>query len=292
MTLKIQMNPMKKVLGLILIGVCTWSANAQSPWLYKKNKGFFQVQTTFLVFPYESLVIGKRTETVDINREVSTTDVSAYFEYGLSDRWNVIGKIPVRYVSTGDETGTLTNPVLLEEGSLVGLSNIELALKRQLIDKRIKVATSLRTVLNTIDKDLSKGLVTGYNYNAVGIFGHVGGNIGNTGYAFMDAGYMKTSNDFSDYFQQHFEGGRRFGRAFWVRLTLDIRKSLKNGEYDSGTLLQTGLSPNDQEWIGFGFGVAYETKNQLGFNFSSGGAFDAKYIGLAAPVTIGVYKKM
>ncbi len=278
----------------IFIGMCfgMLAVDAQSPWLYKKGKGFFQLQATFLAFPYESVVVGKRTETVDLSREVTTTDINAYFEYGLSEKWNMIAKIPVRFVSTGEETGLVDSPIPLQEGSLFGLSNVELALKHQLVDKRIKVATSLQTIFNTVSKDLSRGLVTGYDYNAVGIFGHAGGSVGDRGYAFVDAGFTKTSNDFSDYFRQHIEGGRRFGRAFWVRLTLDIRKSLKNGSYDSGTLLQTGLSPNDQEWVGFGFGVAYETENQLGFNFSSGGALDANYIGFAAPVTFGLYKKI
>lgn len=287
------MRTMKKVfLTLIILSIWTLSINAQSPWLYQKNKGFFQLQTTFLTFPYESLVVGKRSETIDINREVITADLNAYFEYGLSDQWNIIGKIPVRYVASGDETGTLDNPVLLEEGSLLGLSNIELGIKRQLIDKKIKISSSIQAILNTVSKDLSKGLITGYDYNAIGVFGHAGGSLGKRGYAFADVGFMKTSNDFSDYFQQHIEAGHRFGRALWLRLTLDIRRSFKNGEYENETLMQTGLSPNDQEWIGFGFGVSYETENQLGFNFSTGGALEANYIGLAAPVTFGVYKKL
>lgn len=282
----------KKVSTLVVLGIWALISNAQSPWLYQKNQGFFQVQTTFLAFPYESLLVGKRSETVDINREVFTSDLNAYFEYGLSDQWNVIGKIPVRYVSTGDETGTLDNPVLLEEGSLFGLSNIELALKRQLIDQKIKISGSVQVVLNTVSKELSKGLITGYDYNAIGIFGHAGGSLGNRGYAFTDIGLMKTSNDFSDYFRQHIEAGRRFGKALWLRMTLDIRRSFKNGTYENDALLQTGLSPNDQEWVGFGLGVSYETENQLGFNFSTGGALDAKYVGFAAPVTFGVYKKL
>ncbi len=282
----------KKILILTTLSFWTLIGSAQSPWLYQKNKGFFQVQTTFLAFPYESLVVGKRSETVDINREVITYDVNAYFEYGLSDQWNVIGKIPVRYVASGDETGLLNSPTLLEEGSLFGMSNIEIGIKRQLLDQKIKISSSLQVILNTVNKDLSKGLITGYDYNAIGIFGHAGGSLGDRGYVFSDVGVMKTSNDFSDYFQQHIEAGRRFGRAFWVRLTLDIRRSFKNGDYKNETLLQTGLSPNDQEWVGFGLGFSYETESQIGFNFSTGGALDAQYIGLAAPITFGIYKKL
>lgn len=283
----------KIALLLIALSFGAVKSFAQSPWLYKKKKGFYQVQTTFLASPYTSLVVGKPSEsTLDLNREVYTTDFSAYFQYGLSDKFNIGGKIPIRYVSSGEETGELQNPTLLDEGSLFGLSNIELNLKYGLLDKKLKVATSIQTVLNTVSKDLDKGLTTGYNYNAIGIFGHLGGSIGKRGYAYTDLGVMLTSNDFSDFFQNHIEGGYRFGRAFWVKLTLDIRKSFENGDYNNENLIQTGLNPNDQEWVGFGFGLTYETKANIGFNFFTGGAIDAQYIGFSPPITLGVYKKM
>ncbi len=281
--------------NLVIICCCLSMLNlpAQSPWLYKKKQGFYQIQTTFLAFPYTSLAVGRPTEsTVDLNREVYTADILAYLEYGIANRWNIIGKIPFRYTSTGDETDQLYHPELLEEGSLTGLSNLEFAAKYQLMDQSWKMAASLRTILNTGSQDLEKGLTTGYDYTGMGLFGHVGRSVGKRSYVFTDLGFVVTTNDFSDYLQQHIEGGHRFGKAFWIRLTVDIKKSLKNGDYDNTTLLQTGLSPNDQEWIGFGAGIAYETRDKLGFNLSTGGAFVAEYVGLAAPITIGLYKKI
>lgn len=283
----------KKSFVLMVVLFWTITVFAQSPWVYPKEKGFYQIQSTFLVSPYSTLVMGQPTEErVELNREVYTADFSFYFEHGLTDRLNIIGKLPFRYVSTGEETSQVLDGQLLEEGSISGLSNLEFAVKYQLVDKSVKVASSVRTILNTVSKKLEKGLITGYEYNAIGLFGHVGTGIGDRSYAFTDLGFVMTSNDYSDYFQQHVEGGYRFGRALWVRLTLDIKKSIKNGNYDDATLLQTGLNPNDQEWIGFGVGISYETKKQLGFNLSTGGALDAQYIGLSAPITVGFYKKI
>lgn len=266
---------------------------AQSPWLYTRHQGFYQVQTTFLAFPYSAVIDGRTLESrVDINREVYTADVSLYFEHGLSDSWNLIGKIPFRYASSGDQVDELHYQVLLPEGTITGLSNLEFALKRKLIDRKIKIAATLRAIINTTSANLEKGLITGYKYNALGLFGHIGGSMGEKLYVFTDLGYVTTSNDFSDYFNQHIEAAYYLGRVFWLRLTVDVRMSMKNGSYDNQTLIQTGLSPNDQGWVGYGFGLTYETKNRVGFDFSMGGAIQATYVGYAAPLTIGIYKKV
>lgn len=266
---------------------------AQSPWLYRKNTGFYQAQTTFLAFPYSAVVDGKALESrLDINREVYSAEVSLYMEYGLTDSWNIIGKVPFRYVSSGGQTGQLHYENLLEDGSIAGLSNLEFAFKRKLIDKNIKVAASVRTILNTTNADLDKGLITGYDYHALGLFGHVGGYIGDNLYVFTDLGYVLTSNEFSDYFYRHIEGVYHLGGVFWARLMIDFRKSMQNGEYNNSTLIQTGLSPNDQEWLGLGFGLTYETKNHIGFSVAMARAIHAIHVGYTTPLTIGIYKKV
>ncbi len=276
----------------IMTGIACTALTAQSPWLYPTHKGFYQIQSTFLALPYTALVDGKAiTSRVDINRKVYAADVSLYFEYGLSNSWNVIGKIPFRYVTSGDQVDQLHYHTLLDEGSIAGLSNLEFALKRKLIDRNIKVATSVRAILNTTKADLDKGLITGYDHNALGVSVHIGASMSKKFYAFADLGYVITSNDFSDYYHQHIEGVYHLGGVFWARLTVDFRKSMRNGNYDNGTLIQTGLSPNDQEWIGLGIGLAHETKKQLGFSVSIGRAIQATYVGHATPLTLGIYKK-
>ncbi len=184
--------------------------------------------------------------------------------------------------------------ILLEEGAVFSLSNMELTAKYRLVDKQLKLAASVHTIWNTASKDLDKGLITGFDYNAVGVFAHVGGSFAQRGYVFTDVGLVYTTNDYSDYFQQHIEVGYRVrvGHAFWVNATLDIRKSFENGSQKTETLVQTGLHPNDQEWVGFGAGVVYEMKNNMGFNLSTGGAITAQYMGISAPITLGVYKKL
>lgn len=285
---------MKKLLVILCLGY-SFSTFAQSPWLYKKNEGFFQVYTTLLAGPYDTLAQGvpyDDTTNVNINRETRTTDFGVYLQYGISDVLNLVAKIPFQKVETGDLTENQNpNFEVLEPGSEFGLSNVEIGLKHGLIDKKIKVAVSVNTIWNTISKDLSKGLATGFDYNAFGALGHVGTSFGKS-YVYTDVGYVYTTNDFSDYFQQHIEYGYAFTKAFTVNATLDFRRSIYNGTNETLTLQQTGLHPNNQEWVGFGFGAMYELENKLGFNFWTGGAIaGVKYIGFTPPVTLGVYKK-
>ena len=283
---------MKQLTSLVAAILFCIPALAGGPWLYKNNAGFYQLQTTFVTSPYSELLQGTTSDKTYLNREVLTNDFGGYVEYGLSDKLNLIAKLPFKYVSTGAVSDSVDHSTLLEEGSLLGLSNVELAAKYGVLNKRVQVAVSVNTVWNTISKDLDKGLVTGYNYNAVGAFAHVGGSIGERGYAYTDVGYVLTSNNFSDYFQEHVEAGYRVGQALWLKVTLDVKKSMENGSYVNENQRQTGLHPNDQDWIGFGFGAAYEFKNQVGFNITTGGAVRANYIGVSPPLTIGVYKKV
>lgn len=284
------MRPLITVITLLFM---TLNIQAGGPWLYKKKGGFYQVQTTFLTFPYFYLANGNPyQDRTSINREVATYDFGGYLEYGLTDKVNIIANIPIKYAVSSDQTDSLYNPELLDPGSIFGMSNFELDIKYAVLDKKIKVAVSAYSLWNTVNHDLQKGLITGFDYSAFGGFAHVGGSLGKRGYAFSDLGFVRTTNNYSDYFQQHIEGGYRFGRAFFLKVTLDIRKSLQNGSKIEEALLQTGLHPNNQEWVGFGIGAVYELKNQIGFNFSTGGAFYAQNMGIAAPVTFGIYTKM
>ena len=283
---------MKQLVTFATLLIFSISALAGGPWLYSKKAGFYQLQSTFVTAPYTSVLQGSASDRVHLNREVFTNDFGGYAEYGLSNRINLIGKLPIKYVSTGALNDSLYNPTLLEEGNLLGLSNIELGAKYGVINKGVKLALSVNTIWNTIRTDLDKGLVTGYNYNAVGLFAHVGGGLGERGYLYTDVGYVVTSNNFSDYFQEHVELGYRIGEALWLKMTLDVKRSMENGSYFNENLRQTGIHPNDQDWVGFGFGASYEFKNKVGINFTTGGAVRASSVGLSPPVTIGVYKKV
>lgn len=265
---------------------------AGGPWLFPKKGGYIQFQTILPVYPYTSLLNGRFIKnTQDINRSVFNSDYSIYLEYGLTDRLNIMTSLPFKYVSTGDLVEEPPFSNVLEEGSLFGLNNYAFALKYGLVDKKVKVAVSLQTTWNTISKNLDKGLATGFDANSFGLMAHIGRS-NEKHYGFLEVGFHKYTNGFSDVLEINLEHGFRLGARFNLAFVLNARHSLENGTFVNENLEQTGLYPNNQEWAAVSGKLNYEGKNGLGVNFGMPLIpIKFQYVGFNGTVTLGVYKR-
>ncbi len=283
-----------KLLLLICLSYFTVlpTLKAQGPWLEKKGSGFVQMQTTLpLGGRYNSLILTSFDEPQAINRSVFQADFSIYGLYGISDKLTVIAHLPLKYVDVGATRDSLPNPVLLEEGSLFGMNNLYFAAKYKILDKSLKAAVSVQTSWNTASSDLDNGLATGYLANFFGVFAHLGGGLTPKLYAFADIGYSVGTNGYSDYTSLYLEAGYKVAKPLYLIGHLSIKNSARNGDFDNSTLIQTGLYPNDQDWIGWGGRLMYEAKNGWGITLGSAGAIDANYVGLVKAITVGAFKK-
>ena len=281
---------MKKnlLLVIVLMPIITL---AGGPWLTQKKSGFFQLQTTLPVGAYSDLFLANNKD-LELKRTVLDYNFQAYLEYGLTDKINLISILPFKYISTGDSLNNLSNSTLLPKGELSGLSNYKLALKYRLSNKKIKAAISLQSSFNTVSKDLEKGLITGFASNSIGLYTHFGKSFLNGKiYSFIEGGANITSNNFSDFYEIHYELGYQLKPSLWAVLTLDLKESLKNGSYTNKNLRQTGFYTNDQEYFAYGLKLAYELKSKIGFTFASFGAFSGNYVAKISTFSIGVYKK-
>lgn len=279
-----------------LVFLLLFSSNdlkAGGPWLLNKNAGYFQLQTTFTAYRYNKVLTGLGIrDSRGINREIFHADYGIYAEYGLTKKLDVLASIPFKYADAGDRTDELYNPTLLERGSINGLSNMRFGLKYGILDKDLKIAISAQTSLNTASADLDKGLATGFLGNSFGLFAHVGGSFGGKWYAFAEMGFMKYTNDFSDVIEGRIEVGRNFSKSFTMMLTTEIRQSLENGSFYSENLTQTGLYPNDQEWIASTLKANYELPQMYGINLGlSMIPFQFDNVGFAGAISVGIYKK-
>lgn len=282
---------MKKIALLIVVAALSFPTFAGGPWLYKKGSGFLQFQAIPQVIAYDRIFLGTRSDWLDINRPVYGLDLGVYGEYGLTDRLNIMAHLPFKYVATGDQAETLHNPNLLDQGSLVGLSNVGLALKYGLLDKGFKLAISAQARFNTASKELDKGLATGFLSNSFGVYLHAGGSWGKRWYTFVEAGVNAATNDYSNFIQGHVEVGYQISQRLSAALTLDIRNSLQDGSFMNENLQQTALFENDQEWIGSGVKFTYDTGKGWGYNFGTALVpLKVDGIGFAGTLTAGVYK--
>jgi len=265
---------------------------AQGPWTQKKGQAFLQFQSILPAYPYKSLLNGRFiNDQQDINRRAFNSDYSFYLEYGLSNRLDVITSLPFKYISTGELTDAQPFDNLLEEGSLFGLSNPRVALRYGLLDKKVNVAVSLQTSWNTISKDLDKGLATGFDASSVGLMAHIGRSK-EKHYGFLELGYHKYTNDFSDVLEINLEHGWTLGQKWNLALALNARHSLENGSYRNENLEQTGFYPNNQEWAAISAKIAYEMSNGFGLSLAIPLVpIKFKYVGFNGTIGLGIYKK-
>jgi hypothetical protein len=280
---------MRSILFVLLILFSIQQVDAGGPWTNGKKKGFFQLQATIPLGTYNLLFLEDGSD-LELNRGVTDFHLQAYLEYGFTDNLSLTGSLPYKFVATNDEINPAADLPLLPSGKLNGIGNIELALKYKFFDKSFVAATSIKAELNSISRDMEKGLATGYGANGIGIYGHLGKGL-NRFYTFVEGGYMFKDHNYSDEVRINFEAGYKAVDELWLALVFDIRESMKNGNFDEMNLIQTGLYPNNQEYFAFGFKTFYEFKNKIGLSASTFGAFGGNYAAHLATINIGVFKK-
>lgn len=280
---------MKKIL-LITLLIYSSTIFSGGPWLVKAKSGFLELQTTLPAGKYNQLFL-ENGKTLNLNRSTLDMTFQAYLEYGISDKINLITSVPLKVISTHQEQSNLTSLPTLNEGSLVGLGNYKLAMKYKLTEKKLNTALSIQATFNTISKDLNKGLATGYEANYIGLYAHLGKSLNKKTYTFIEGGYNKTNGRYSDYLDIHYEIGRKFSEAFWGAFTLDLRESMKNGDYTNTNLQQTGFYTNNQEYLAFSLKASYEFKNKLGITVAPFGGLSGNYVAKVFTFSVGVYKK-
>jgi hypothetical protein len=275
-----------RYLLLVLVLLFLSSSYAGGPWLNKKKSGFLQVQSTFPGGAYNRLFLENNLES-SLNRPVLDYTLQAYIEYGLTDKLDIISTLPYKFVSTRPASDSTELP----KGNLNGLGNYKFGIKYRLSDNDLKIATSLQSNFNTINKDLEKGLTTGYDANTIGLYLHIGKGFNENLYSFIDLGINTMSNNFSDYIDIHYELGYQIKPAFWAAFTLDLRETFKGGDYVNENLRQTGLYTNNQEYFAYGVKTSFELNNKIGFTAATFGAFSGNYVAKISTFSLGIYKK-
>ena len=110
---------------------------------------------------------------------------------------------------------------------------------------------------------------------------------------FFEGGFHKYGNNFSDIITARIEYGRFLSSSVTLMFNLDIRQSLENGSYFNENLVQTGLYPNDVEWIVAFAKLNYEKPNGVGFNFGIPLVpIKFQYVGFTGSFAFGIYKKI
>lgn len=261
---------------------------AGGPWTQSQGQGYAQISFTFIP-EYRSLY-SRNGESLSLNREVSDRTLLGYLEYGLTGRFTIIGEIPLKFVSAGEQVypGSDFEDALLESGSLNGLGNLSAALKYGLVRKNLLLAGQLKIDAPTATGKVETGLRTGVDAWGVAPSLILGGSRGQL-YAFIECGVRFRSNDYSQEFLLGGEAGTALLKRFWIIAVLDVRQSLNDGTHDNENAEQTGLYPDNQEYAAFGLKLIAEISPRFGVNFSSFGASSGNLVPKSPANTVGVY---
>jgi len=257
---------MKRILTtLLFISLLAQSAFAGGPWPRKKNSGYAQLGFTYLGY---SKFFNHEGDVTELPRSVIDFTSQIYFEYGLTNRLTMTAVLPFRYVETGDEVSA-SDPAYFRGdtlfadtvpgGSLFGLNTVLLGLKYNIINKKVLFTAGLNAEMNVAKYDSLTTLRTGPTTFVIHPYLSVGSSFGKF-FALLDAGYRLRLKNYSDQVNFNFEFGFSWNKKTYFIAALNGLFPLGNGSndnnvsasYPNGRDLVTSLSPNDQQYVGYG----------------------------------------
>lgn len=272
------------MLAFLLLATVSVSAG---PWLPGKGKGFVQVGFSGLFY---DAVFGPNGSELNAFRNTSDVTLQLYGEYGLGEKWAIRGVLPYKILTTGPSTNVAANPA--PAGTLTGIGNIGLGLKRAVLDGPVKVSVGVDALANTFTNNDRLGLRTGYEGFTVTPYISVGSG-GSRTYYFAEVGYGFMSQNYSNFLKLGGELGYKLLPRLWVAGTLDFRVPSKNGLFTNTEAYQfTATYVNNQQFLGVGLKASYDlVPDKFGINASLIGAVAGENVPFSRSYNAGIYYK-
>ena len=271
-------NSFRIIFILVFFTQITFS---QSPWTKDKGAAYVQIGATSLQYNKQKLD-GKQ---VSLQKDFSDITTQIYSEYGITDKLEAQLIIPFKIVGYKTKIGSISN-------SLSGLGNVTLGLKYKLLDQNWKISGGLQYTANSITKDATKGLSTGFNASTILPYITAGSSSGKW-YYFGNLGYGYMDNDYSDFLKFGAEVGYNVIEKGHIMLFVDNRLIVKK---ESAFLNDTNQWPSYQDrqtYSAVGLKFNYEfKKDKFGANFAPIGAFNLDNVPVALTLNFGVYAKL
>ena len=254
---------------------------SQSPWTNKKNETYLQIGATSL--QYSKLKLDNKT--VDLPVSISDITTQIYSQYGITDKLEAQLVIPFKTIGSSPKmAGANLN--------LSGLGNVTIGLKYKLFDQNWKASAGLQYSANSILKDASKGLSTGFNANTVMPYIAVGSSTGKF-YYFGNLGYGYMDNNYSDFLKIGAEIGYQVSEKGLAILVLENKLIVANEEAFSSDIYAWPSYLDRQSYGAVGLKFNYEfKKDKFGANFAALGAYALNNAPAAPTLNIGVYAKL
>lgn len=273
---------MKKIILISFLTIAfVQLVSAQSPWTREKGKSYIQLGFTGLF--YDEIQYDGEKEVLP--NDISDITIQAYAEYGITNKLEAQLILPFKSVGYDSKIGTTSE-------SLSGIGNVSLGLKYKLQDKKWKLSTGVFYTVNSISKDKTNNLSTGFNANTVLPY-LVAGSSSGKWYYFANLGYGYMDNDYSDFFRVSFEVGYNVIKNGHIMLILDTRNIVSKEDAFTKDNFQWASYLDRQTYNAIGIKGNYEfKKDKFGANFAMIGATGINNAALAPTFNFGIYTKL
>ena len=273
--------------SLLLLILLPSLALAGGPWVRSPRKGFLQIGYSGL---YYNAVLNTTGNEQPVFRNTSDVTLQVYAEYGFAPKWEVRAVLPYKLLKTGPSENTTVNPV--GSGTLMGIGNLGLGVKRALLDGPVKLSVGVDALANTFTNNNRLGLRTGYEGFTVLPYLSVGSG-GSRTYYFAEAGYGFMTQNYSNFLKLNGEFGYRLHPRLWMAGTLDFRLPAKNGPFfNTEAYLFTGTYLNDQMFLGAGLKAAFDVvPDKFGLTASVIGAVAGQNVPFSRSYNAGIFIK-
>ncbi len=279
---------MKKQL-LIVLAFASASLAAQSPWTRSKA-GFF-VQAAWQTIPtYTEIFESKNDLNYPLDREVTENTFQLYGEYGVDKKTTLVASVPLRMVKNGEYIPTHYATPETQKGTLTGLGNASLAVRRAILTGTIRLSGTLRLDFPSKIYDDRTGLRAGYDAWTLQPTLSAGIGLGPL-YTFAYAGYGLRTGGYSHFVNAGGELGVKAWK-FWFIGFSELVYSLENG--DIALPLHNrikNLYVDKQGWWSVGGKTIFEANRFWGLTASFGGAGWAQFVPKSPGISFGAYFK-
>ncbi len=277
-------NPLAILFAFFLIVTAPSVSTAQA-WTKAENSGFYKLDFSRIS---ATDVFNTKSELVPF-RSITNNITSFYGEYGVTNKFTLIGYIPFLVNNQLGELKSTAGAVLSPSTAETNFGDVDLGFRYQLFNKNgISLSANLLLGLPTGNSTEKNGLLTGD-----GEFNQMFKLAIGTGKARWwtqgAVGFNNRTKSFSDEFRYDFE----FGYKFFNDRLLTILKLNGIESLDNGTAKENivGIFSNNVEFAGVGPEVLYyiNDKKNIGVSLRIAGSLKGRNILAAPSIAVGVF---
>lgn len=261
-----------------------------SQWTKGKSNGYYKLSASSLIA--DEHFTSSKLKDPNVTR--GNFIVSAYGEYGLTDKLDAIAYVPLlaRVYQNKQVSGTTGN-VLANGEAVNSIGDIDLGLRYGLFkNDHLAVSTTLKLGLPT---GKNQGGSDGSLQTGDGEFNQllqvdlgIPFKISNQNlYGKLYSGFNNRTKGFSDEFHFGAEIGTKIADKFFVATKFNNVRSFNNGDFNNET--GQGIFANNVEFTNLGIEAAYYISNKFGVSFNYTEILSGKITYAAPTYTGGVF---